>query len=360
MSLPLGKVTILLGAGILGSLLAQEGRMPKFSDLFSGAFKIVFKQIQRDDSQPTGKPKNNSILLAQVDSLRQELQMLASSRSVTIITKSKAGATSYGLPIIVIGVAGYGYIWWKGWKLSDMMFATRRSLSDACATVGKQLEQVQSSLWHAKKHLSSRIELVDKNLDECKQITADTKDEVALLRGDLTVVGVDVQSVYRVVQKLETRIGRIDGKQDLTNQGVLHLCEFVENLEQQQQRRADSIQASPSSSSRPAIEFPKSKSASRTESLPPTILALEPSSSPTFSNEPAKSLHPIHTASSASGLKELEGISSAIEAMDPEVPNGSLAAPSSSSSSGSFGWKFPGLNASFLTRTCSATLNFKY
>jgi Protein of unknown function (DUF1664) len=35
---------------------------------------------------------------------------------------------------------------WQGWKISDMMFVTRRSLADASAAVGKQLEQVQSSV----------------------------------------------------------------------------------------------------------------------------------------------------------------------------------------------------------------------
>lgn len=35
---------------------------------------------------------------------------------------------------------------WQGWKISDMMFVTRRGLADASAAVGKQLEQVQSSV----------------------------------------------------------------------------------------------------------------------------------------------------------------------------------------------------------------------
>lgn len=35
---------------------------------------------------------------------------------------------------------------WQGWKISDMMFVTKRGLADASAAVGKQLEQVQSSV----------------------------------------------------------------------------------------------------------------------------------------------------------------------------------------------------------------------
>lgn len=124
----------------------------------------------------------------------------------------------------------------QGWKFSDMMFATRRSLSDACGNVSKRLENVYTSisasvLWslhfsyiweeyhcHAclscfqfcwflatyalcleiiimnqiikylaktffvfqatKRHLSSRIDIVDSKVDECAENTAATKDEV--------------------------------------------------------------------------------------------------------------------------------------------------------------------------------------
>ncbi|XP_059640848.1 uncharacterized protein LOC132283000 isoform X2 [Cornus florida] len=34
----------------------------------------------------------------------------------------------------------------KGWKLPDMMFATRRCISDACTFIAKQLENVYSSV----------------------------------------------------------------------------------------------------------------------------------------------------------------------------------------------------------------------
>ncbi|KAF8408443.1 hypothetical protein HHK36_007596 [Tetracentron sinense] len=241
MALPLGKLTIIVGAGIVGSVLAKEGRIPNVSDFFSGAFKIVLKQIQRDDSPPSSAKPQSDSLLAQVNSLRQELQFLASNRSVTVITASGSGASTYGVPVVTVVVVGYGYIWWKGWKLSDMMFATRRSLSDACTTVAKQLEQVSSSISATKRHLSSRIDRVDCNLDECAELTAATRDEVSQLQGDMKIFSVDVESVHRAVQTLETKIGRIEGKQDLTNDGVIKLCDFVWNLENS--RTTERIQA---------------------------------------------------------------------------------------------------------------------
>ncbi|RVW99242.1 hypothetical protein CK203_030741 [Vitis vinifera] len=58
---------------------------------------------------------------------------------------TSGGKSKYGVVVIIV-VVGYGYAWWKGWKLPDMMFATRRSLSDACSSIAKQLENVYSSI----------------------------------------------------------------------------------------------------------------------------------------------------------------------------------------------------------------------
>ncbi|KAH9627237.1 hypothetical protein KSS87_018513 [Heliosperma pusillum] len=97
---------------VLGSILAKQGRVPGVSDVLSGALKVVLKPIKQNDSAPaTSKPRNNA-LIAQVNSLRQELQLLASSRSMTIVTSSRTGGRRVGV-IIVIVVIGYGYAWWK-------------------------------------------------------------------------------------------------------------------------------------------------------------------------------------------------------------------------------------------------------
>ncbi|KAJ9549387.1 hypothetical protein OSB04_021930 [Centaurea solstitialis] len=260
MALPLGKLTIIIGAGLVGSVLAKEGRMPGVSDLFSGASKVL--KLIRTDEKPSSNPKPHSdSLMAQVNSLRQELQLLASNRPVTIVTSGgSAGPGKYGMIVIVV-VVGYGYVWWKGWKLPDMMFATKRSLSDATNAVAKQLDNVYSSLaashWNfaTKRHLSSRIDRVDCSLDECAEIAASTKEEVSALRGDTKLIALDVQSVHNAVYSLESKLSRIEGKQDNTNLGVAKLLRTALTLEQQ--ASADRIQGNPSSSSTPALELPQ-------------------------------------------------------------------------------------------------------
>ncbi|KAE8703501.1 hypothetical protein F3Y22_tig00110469pilonHSYRG00239 [Hibiscus syriacus] len=56
------------------------------SDFVSGAFKIVYRQLKHDDSTPSVNKPRNDYLVAQVNTLRQELQILASNRPITIVT----------------------------------------------------------------------------------------------------------------------------------------------------------------------------------------------------------------------------------------------------------------------------------
>ncbi|XP_047255829.1 uncharacterized protein LOC107847657 isoform X1 [Capsicum annuum] len=393
MALPLGKLTILLGAGIVGSVLAKEGRLPNVPDIFSGAFKIAWRQIRQDNSTRSTPKSGNASLMQQVNSLRQDLQLLASNRSVTIVTSSGSGSSRYTM-IIVIVVMGYGYVWWKldrfrrypiqhdrfrqyqvisrlanksnlnstieGWKLPELMFATRRSLSDACGSVSKQLESVYTSISATKRHLTSRIDRVDSKIDDCVDNTAATRDEVSKIRGKVRTFGEDVQSVHLVVQSLETKIRRIEGRQSETNYGVGKLVAFVRSIETS--RAKEQIEAPLSSSSRAALELPSVASSAQAGSLPPN-LSVEPSSPSASSVSPKR---PLHGAISASGLKELGGISDVVEMSSESTPQVSNAVFTSEQRSNEnsgfgnvFGRKFAGIGGSFITRSRSAMQSFK-
>ncbi|CAA0826611.1 Protein of unknown function (DUF1664 [Striga hermonthica] len=376
MALALGKLTIIVGAGLVGTVLAKEGRISNVSDFFSGALKIAFKQLKQDDSAASSSKPRNDLLVQQVNSIRQELQLLASNRSVTIVTGDRSGSGKYGVLVIVV-VVGYGYTWWKGWRLSDMMFATRRGLNDACSSVAKQLENVYSSIsasfFVTRKHLSSRIDHVDGKIDECADNTAATKEEVSELRGDVKLIGSDVQSVHYVVRSLETKISRIEGRQNEMNFGVGKLVTFVRNLENS--RSTEQIEGTASSSVRPALELPQ-VSPLRAVSLPPDVLFESPSPSNKASGSSRNKqavLSPSNSSKgkvSASGLKELGGISEdgGISSLNGQLlsPNVSHASEETktdtkpdNSSTGVIGRTFSGISASFLTRSCSAMQSFK-
>ncbi|KAI3694147.1 hypothetical protein L1987_77108 [Smallanthus sonchifolius] len=328
MVLPLGKLAFIIGAGLVGSVLAEEGRMPSVYDIFSGTSKVL--NFFKHDEKPTSSPKPlNDSLLAQVNSLRQELQLLASNRPVTIITSSGGTTSKYGI-IIIVAVAGYGYVWWKGWKLPDMMFASRRSLSDATTAVAKQLETVYSSLAVTKRHLSSRIDRVDCSLDEVAEITTSTREEVSALHGKTKVFSEDVQSIHNKVYTLESKLNIIALKQDETNLGVGRLLRTAISMENQ---------GNQSSSSRPALELPHT-----VMSLPPVQIEELQSSSAVS----PKAKRPLETAVSASGLKIFQDVPE--EARNPPRASNGLNITEGSSSSRVFGRTFSGFG-SVLSRT---------
>ncbi|KAJ4879818.1 hypothetical protein Rs2_36872 [Raphanus sativus] len=298
MALPLGKLTILIGAGLVGSVLAKEGSLPDVSHFVSGAFKIVLRQLKQEEPAKSGSRPRNDTLTAQVNSLRHELQLLASNRPITIISTGGSGGKKYGW-IIIIGVIGYGYVWWKGWKLPDFMFATRRSLSDACNNVGSQIDGFYESLSGTKRELGSEIDRMDRTLDESTIIIKETGREVTELRDGTANMKDDVRSVFEAVETLASKVYRIEGNQDLTLKGVgaLHAqC-------REHKRLQESNKALPSTSSVPALEAAPVTPSLRSLSLPPA--SPRESQLPSTPNGAQQSNGPLQHTQSMSGLKDI-------------------------------------------------------
>ncbi|KAL1323057.1 hypothetical protein HN51_068084 [Arachis hypogaea] len=349
MALPLGKLTILLGAGLVGSVLAKEGGLPDISSVVSGAYKVFWKLGKSDESAPAGKKPHNDALIAQVNSLRQELQLLARDRSITIVNASGTGGKKY-VTVVVIVVAGYGYIWWKGWKLPDLMFATRRGLSDACTSIGNQMGKLYESVEDAKKKLSARINRLDKSLDECASLTETTREEISVIQQEADTISGDFKSVRVAVHVLESKIKEIEKKQVATTEGVYRLCNI-----------STEIQASLINSPKPASELPPVSPSSRATLPGPSRLSLEPPSATPLSRNgsmpPALSIDPPSPSNSAGSYQEDAEISEETNYTNNRT-NSNIIPPKDvqthSSSSGLFG-KFTGYAPSFLTRTRSAT-----
>ncbi|OEL24487.1 hypothetical protein BAE44_0014494 [Dichanthelium oligosanthes] len=222
-----GNVAILLGSGIAGSVLMSDA---KVGDLLSGAAKGAAEFVKKHGKDGGGAKSGSdqsAQLISQVNSLREELQFLT-SRPVTVMTSAaKSGQCLFMVSvndmhcpgastitvIVVAGVISYAYIKWKGWKLSDLMFVTKRGLADACNVVGSQLDQVSDTVVVTRKHLAGRIDRVDITLDETQQIIEGTRDEVAVIHGDLSTFQEDLQSVNFVVRTLESKMGRFESSQ---------------------------------------------------------------------------------------------------------------------------------------------------
>ncbi|KAJ0666390.1 hypothetical protein HanPI659440_Chr17g0666281 [Helianthus annuus] len=218
------KIIILVGAGYTGTLMLNNG---KLSDVLGELQKLVkgYEQGQGDG----GDADHADAVAAQVRRLAMEVRQLASSRQITVLNGGAGGgATSLVVPAAAVGAAGYGYMWWKGYSFSDLMYVTKKSMSTAVSNLTKHLEQVSDALAAAKKHLTQRIEKLDGKMDQQVEISKLIRSEVGDVRDDLSQIGYDLDSLNQMVSGLNGKIMTLEEKQDLTNLGVWYLCNKAE------------------------------------------------------------------------------------------------------------------------------------
>lgn len=221
------KVIILvLGAGMTGPLILGKGSL---SDVISNLQEALFKG---EKGGAEGQSSDNAAIQAQILRLAQEVRQMYGGRQITVVNGSEQNNSlaSYIIPIAVVGAAGYCYMWWKGWSFSDIMYVTKRNMANAVSSFTQQLEQVSAAVAAAKKHLAQRMEKLNSKLDEQKEVTGAIKFEVSEVRENLAQMGLDIEGVQRLVEGLGSKIDTIEGKQDLTNAGVVYLCHFVQGL----------------------------------------------------------------------------------------------------------------------------------
>lgn len=219
-------IVLVLGAGVTGHVILGKASL---SDVIANIQEALFKG---DKADTTGQSSDNAAVQAQILRLAQEVRQLYGGRQITVVNASDQNNSlaSYVVPLVVVGAAGYCYMWWKGWSLSDIMYVTKRNMANAVSNFTKQLEQVSTALAAAKKLLTQRMEKLNDKMDEQKEITGAIRFEVGEIRENLAQMGIDVDSVQRLVEGLGTKIDKIEGKQDLTNAGVVYLCQFVQGL----------------------------------------------------------------------------------------------------------------------------------
>lgn len=159
-----------------------------------------------------------------------EVRQLASARPITILNGGSAqtGITALIIPAATLGALGYGYMWWKGFSFSDLMYVTKRNMASAVSSMTKHLEQVSSALAAAKRHLSQRIENLDGKLDEQKEMSTIIKKEVTDARKQLENMGSDLSTIQQLVWNMDGKVNTIVDKQNFSLAGVMYLCRFVE------------------------------------------------------------------------------------------------------------------------------------
>ncbi|KAL5553926.1 hypothetical protein UlMin_041327 [Ulmus minor] len=219
------KILVLAGAGYTTTVLFQNGRL---ADLL-GELQSMVKGLEKKGDQSEGDSEYSDAIAAQVRRLAAEVRQLASSRQITVLN----GSEGYGylssliVPAAVAGGLGYGYMWWKGLKLSDLMYVTKRGMENAVVNLTKHLETVSDALAKTKKHLTQRVQNLDDKMLEQNKLSREIKNDVAGVHQSIDAIDLDVNHLRLMVNGLGGKIDSLEYKQDLANLGVEYLCNFV-------------------------------------------------------------------------------------------------------------------------------------
>nr|XP_034926197.1 uncharacterized protein LOC118057668 isoform X2 [Populus alba] len=218
------KVLILVGAGLTSSIILKNGRL---SELI-GQLQEVLKGVDQVEIAPY--KYDSALLAAQIRQLAQEIKELTLSSPVTIYngnSASNGSFSSYLVPAAALGAMGYCYMWWKDWSFSDVMFVTKKNMANAVATVSKQMENVSETLASTKRHLTKRLENLDWKIEEQMETSKLIASDVDEMKSNLSQIGYDVESIHQMISGLEGKLELLESKQDTTNSGLWHLCQFA-------------------------------------------------------------------------------------------------------------------------------------
>ncbi|CAM8948621.1 unnamed protein product [Rhodiola kirilowii] len=228
------KVLILVGAGLTSSVILKHGRL---SEVIAN-----LQELLGDVNGAKISPEkfDTAILAAQIRQLASEIRELTTSNPVTILNgnSSSSGLSSYIVPAAAFGAMGYCYMWWKGWSFSDVMYVTKQNMKSAVETVSKQLENVSETLAATKKQLSKKLENLDWKVEEQRQISEKISDSVTMVTVNLSQIGYDVEMIQQMVAGLEVKLEVLEGKQDLTNAGLMYLCQAAEGFKDTSKAKA--------------------------------------------------------------------------------------------------------------------------
>ncbi|CAD6233103.1 unnamed protein product [Miscanthus lutarioriparius] len=194
----LTRFVLLVGIGAVGGPIAA--RSGKLGELLRDLQESLREKGVGVESAPVNDDTN--IVAKVLAQLTNEVHHVVTRPIIQVDTGNGAGSALI-VPAAAVGTVGYCYMWWKGISFSSLMYVTKRNMANAVASMTKHLEQVQSSLAAAKKHLSQRIQHVDDKLEQQKEISVQIRDQ-------------------------DEKMDSIEAKQNYSCVAVDYLCQFIE------------------------------------------------------------------------------------------------------------------------------------
>ncbi|XP_074309750.1 uncharacterized protein LOC141644179 [Silene latifolia] len=219
----LSRLVFIVGAGYTGTILIKNN---KLSEII-GELQNLVKGLESsgDSANADADP-----IAAQVRWLAQEVRQLANGRQITVLngSSSQTDLSSLILPAATLGALGYGYMWWNGLSISDLMYVTKHSMTIAVDSLQQSLQFVAETIEKTKKQLLQRVQNLHVKIDEQREMSKEIRNMVGDMHEDCVEFHCKLNYLKEVVEKLDDNMIEFSRQQSLTNMGVAYLVNFVE------------------------------------------------------------------------------------------------------------------------------------
>lgn len=232
------SLTLMASAGVGG--LYFSNNMSSASNAVSNAIAHILPFAGMYESAPgAGSSTSIAEISEQVSALARDVSRNSNQPMVVLRTPSSrvsevvdAMALAGWVTLAAsLGGASYYLAVWKGWRMGDLAWVSRKSFTETVDAVQTGIARVRGAVSGVRREVAERLLIVEARIEAVRAALGDQIDsEVTEVKVRIADVGKEVQSVAEVLADVNGRIDCIDGKLDTATHGIMALVRVVSSL----------------------------------------------------------------------------------------------------------------------------------
>ncbi|KAK9840804.1 hypothetical protein WJX81_005840 [Elliptochloris bilobata] len=224
------------GGTVLGTLLGAGGATAYYNGVdVTGTVRNILLSPSSGNFPAWQQRAGGAGSGKELDSLYKLVEQLARDvqrqQGVTIsMSHSRTGGT-----VVLYSLAAGGTLiiylrFFCGWRLGDLMYVTRASLSRSLTSVTSGVEGLTQRLAGVKAYLQQQVEHLRAKQDATILAQEELKEAVGRVGSDVDDTRARVSEVHNCVRELEGNLEDISLNQQYANDGIYLLCRVVGDL----------------------------------------------------------------------------------------------------------------------------------
>ncbi|KDD75865.1 hypothetical protein H632_c464p0 [Helicosporidium sp. ATCC 50920] len=155
-----------------------------------------------------------------------------SNSGVTIVHSNTDKATGYATyTLAVLGVGAVAYLTvFRGWRLSDFMYVTRRNLQQGLSGLSSRLEAMSGRLVELRARMQAKLNELAGKQDETIAAQKVLSNQIKVVGKDVENTCSQVRQIHGLVYDMDASLIEVGTNQRHANHGIYILCKAVGEL----------------------------------------------------------------------------------------------------------------------------------